>query len=436
MGKKDRILGFIVIRVTSDNKERFINMCRFKDIRLYSITPGDGYIEAQMAAKDFRRLREVARKTKSRVKIIKKSGLAFMAFRYRKHYSFVAGIFLCISFLYICSLFLFNITFSGNISLTQPVLLRYLDSIGVKNGMRISAIDCDMIETKMRQDFDEITWVSATVKGNHLYVYIKENDGYLNAAENLQSQNSSMQSEANENGGAAGSEISGSNIVATQNGIVESIITRSGTPMVKKGDEVTAGQILVSGIVEIYDDTGELMTKRAVNADADIYVRNETEYSDTLEAVYEQKVFTGRKKTVKTLAFGDYILNIGFEKPGFKMYDTVYNYKNVALEENFYLPVAFGSRTYYEYELVQSEYTDEEAVAILNKNLNAALSEYLENNVQILDNRVRILKNNDAYVCEGTLVMLTPQSEKSPLTQEQIQMPQDDAEGEEEEESS
>ena len=36
MGKKDRILGFIVIRVTSDNKERFINMCRFKDIRLYS----------------------------------------------------------------------------------------------------------------------------------------------------------------------------------------------------------------------------------------------------------------------------------------------------------------------------------------------------------------------------------------------------------------
>ena len=118
------------------------------------------------------------------------------------------------------------------------------------------------------------------------------------------------------------------------------------------------------------------------------------------------------------------------------MYDTVYNYKNVALEENFYLPVAFGSRTYYEYELVQSEYTDEEAAGILNKNLNTALSEYLENNVQILDNRVRILKNNDAYVCEGTLVMLTPQSEKSPLTQEQLQMPQDDAEGGEEKESS
>lgn len=434
MKKKDRILGSIVIRVTSESRERFINMCRFKDIRLYNIVHGEGCIEANMAAKDFKRLREVARKTNSRVRIIKKSGLAFMAFKYRKHYSFAAGIILCFSFLYVCSLFLFNITFSGNVSLTQPVLLRYLDGIGIKNGMKISAIDCDVIETKMRQDFDEITWVSATVKGNHLYVYIKENDGYLNSQDNINS--ADAVSDKDDSGQITENTGAGYNIVASQNGIVESIITRKGTPQVKKGDEVTAGQILVSGIVEIYDDSGTLTAKKAVNADADIYIRSEIEYSDTLQAVYEKKSFTGRKKTVKTVALGDYIVNIGFEKTGFKNCDTVYNYKNVALKENFYLPIAFGSRTYYEYELIQSEYTEEEAAEILNKNLNSALSEYVENNVQILDNRVRILKNNNAYLCQGTLVLLMPQTEKSSLTQEQTQQPQSGLEGEGEKESS
>ena len=80
----------------------------------------------------------------------------------------------------------------------------------------------------MREDFDEITWVAAAVKGNHLYISIKENDSF--------------------EGGIKSTEIP-ENIIASDDGTIESIITRSGTPLVKKGDNVEKGQVLVSGVV-------------------------------------------------------------------------------------------------------------------------------------------------------------------------------------------
>ena len=170
------IYGCVTIHVMSGSRERFINMCHHRKICLEHVISGDEYLEAVISARNFRTACEIAKKTGNKIRIKKKKGIPFIAFRYRKHYSFVAGVVLCMAFIYICSLFLFNITFSGNSNLTTPVLTRYLESIGVKNGCRTACIDCNDIEKKMREDFDEITWVAAAVKGNHLYISIKEND--------------------------------------------------------------------------------------------------------------------------------------------------------------------------------------------------------------------------------------------------------------------
>jgi similar to stage IV sporulation protein len=194
------------------------------------------------------------------------------------------------AFIYICSLFLFNITFSGNSNLTTPVLTRYLESIGVKNGCRTACIDCNDIEKRMREDFDEITWVAAAVKGNHLYISIKENDSF--------------------EGEIKSTEIP-ENIIASDDGTIESIITRSGTPLVKKGDNVEKGQVLVSGVVNICDDSGEVIAKRGVTADADVLIKTEMIYSDELSEKYENKVFTGKTRVNAVIRFGKYIISIG-----------------------------------------------------------------------------------------------------------------------------
>lgn len=49
------------------------------------------------------------------------------------------------------------------------------------------------------------------------------------------------------------------------------MVTRQGTPLVRAGDEIKKGQELVSGIVDITDDSQEVIRYAYVQADADIY---------------------------------------------------------------------------------------------------------------------------------------------------------------------
>lgn len=78
-------------------------------------------------------------------------------------------------------------------------------------------------------------------------------------------------------------------------GIVESVVTRQGTPLIKSGEEVKKGQELISGIVNITDDSQEVVRYEYVQADADVYVRYTIDYYDTFPLTIEKK-FTGKKK--------------------------------------------------------------------------------------------------------------------------------------------
>ena len=75
------------------------------------------------------------------------------------------------------------------------------------------------------------------------------------------------------------------------------MVTRQGTPLVRAGDEIKKGQELVSGIVDITDDSQEVIRYAYVQADADIYIRHTIAYYDTFPLDIEKKVRSGKKKT-------------------------------------------------------------------------------------------------------------------------------------------
>lgn len=56
------------------------------------------------------------------------------------------------------------------------------------------------------------------------------------------------------------------------------------------------GQVLVSGIVELHNDGGEVIKKCPVYADADIYINTTYNYSDEFSMIYPDKQYTGSKK--------------------------------------------------------------------------------------------------------------------------------------------
>ena len=86
-------------------------------------------------------------------------------------------------------------------------------------------------------------------------------------------------------------------LFSTLDGVIDSMVTRQGIPLVRAGDEIKKGQELVSGIVDITDDSQEVIRYAYVQADADIYIRHTIAYYDTFPLDIEKKVRSGKKKT-------------------------------------------------------------------------------------------------------------------------------------------
>ena len=72
-----------------------------------------------------------------------------------------------------------------------------------------------------------------------------------------------------------------SHMVATKDVVIKEIITRTGTPMVKPGDVVKKGDIMVSGILEVKDDFDGILERKPVIASADIVASSYYDYYDS-----------------------------------------------------------------------------------------------------------------------------------------------------------
>lgn len=125
-------------------------------------------------------------------------------------------------------MFVWSISFEGNSMYSDEELEEFLERNNIKRGDLVKGVDVENIEFLMRENYNKITWVSARVEGTRIIVNMKENkDLYIDDGEK-----------------------SPCNIVSDVDGVIESIITRTGKPMVKKGMEVKKGDIIVSGFID------------------------------------------------------------------------------------------------------------------------------------------------------------------------------------------
>ena len=149
----------------------------------------------------------------------------------------------------------------------------------------------------------------------------------------------------------------GNDLVAERSGIIESMIVRKGIPLVKKGDTVEKGQILVSGAVPVVGDDGETIGYQYQKADADIRARTILEYEDTENVQYPEKVYYDFQQAEPYLQIGNLYLNSGKSD---KISDQAEIYtleKNFSLGEHFSIPVRIGSRIGRYYYIEQKKHT-------------------------------------------------------------------------------
>ena len=252
--------GYVKVQVQGYSTERFLNLCSHHQIYIWGLEPkGDTY-ELYMTLQGFQKLRPLARKTHTKVTLVQRYGLPFFIYRNRQRQAFLAGIILCICLLFCYSSFIWDIHFEGNEKWTNETLLEFLETKNVTPAMPKRKVDCSQIVKDIRAQYNDIVWVSASIDGSRLRIQIKENEDTFQENEEDIKQNTasavSGQVSQEENAGKKedGNSLQPTDLVASEDGIITSMITRSGTPLVHVGDTVKKGDILVSGRVEVLND--------------------------------------------------------------------------------------------------------------------------------------------------------------------------------------
>ena len=218
--------GYLRIRISGYGTERFLNACRHRGIKLWDMKPSGNSYEMNISIKGFRQIKPIVRKTGAKVIIIRRIGLPFFLYRYRRRKLFFAGAVLCLLFIYTLSRFIWSIDIRGNLTRTDETLLEFLQTKDIRNGMRISDINCGEIVKDIRKEYNDIIWVSASIEGTKLIVQIKENQDVIQAE--------------HPDAEAGGADTGPVDIVADKDCLITGMITRKGVPMVKEGMQVKA----------------------------------------------------------------------------------------------------------------------------------------------------------------------------------------------------
>jgi len=206
------ILGYVNIEVEGFYIERFMNICISKRIFLWNICrEKSSVMTVNIGIEDFKTIREIAKKSKCKIKINEKKGLPFIFNRYKKRKIFLIFVLLILAIIYILSNFIWNIEISGLNKISKEDIYICLENSGLKIGAKKNNLDTKEIINNIRLKREDIAWIGIDVQGTNAKVSIVE------ATEKPDIIN----------------EDDYCNIIANKKGIITKINALNGTPIAK-----------------------------------------------------------------------------------------------------------------------------------------------------------------------------------------------------------
>ena len=88
--------GYLHIAIEGAQKERFINICTYQNIRLWNILPSECGYKMFILVSDFSKLKPILLKTNTKVLIINRIGLPFFFKKYRYRKLYFSGFLFCL----------------------------------------------------------------------------------------------------------------------------------------------------------------------------------------------------------------------------------------------------------------------------------------------------------------------------------------------------
>ena len=376
---RELLSGYVKIRISGESKERFLNMCRMKKVRMWDLREEavetkdthekEAAIVMCMGSRELLESKNAIRKSGVKVDVLEKNGVPFLIRHVKKRIVFAVGILFCLAFLIAMMQKIWCIRVEGNQKVTNEEMITFLSELDVGIGCNISQLSYEDLEFEIRERFPDITWVSVVRKGTTLIVRIKENEFYNQTAVYEDH----------------------TDLTADYDGVILSMVVRQGVPLVKIGDTVAKGDILVQGAVPVLDENAQICKYQYCHAQAYILIRTTQQYVQTIDRVHEVKIY-GTPVRSYQLGIGTHVLTVGRKCRG-ELIQTQKQVHQFVLFEYLYLPFYFNRIESVPYEIITETYTYDEAKEMLLTDLEKYLYELSEKGVQIVQKNVKIIEN-------------------------------------------
>ena len=369
--------GYVNIFVEGVFLERFINICRSKNIILWNIERKKSTImHANISIADFRKIRRIAYKTKSIVKIREKKGLPFIFYRYKKRKIFLFCLLIMVLALIIFSQFLWNVELVikdseklENVDGTE--ILQNLEDAGLKTGKLKKNINIANVVNSVRLKRNDIAWMGINLEGTNAIVEVvfsTEKPDIVNNNEYC-------------------------NIVEDREGSIYKISAQNGTPQVKNGDLVRKGDVLIAGWIE-----GKFTGKELVHSRGDIKAKVWYSLKEKQDYTQLVKIETGAIEEKYAIKINNVQINLYKNKTSFEKSDQTVESKKLELFSNFYLPLEIIKITNKECYFEEKTYQEEELKENITTKLEGKLLEKIKDNNKELENIDSIITDKQINV--------------------------------------
>ena len=251
----DLLFGRVIFAAEGGFPTLFLEECAAGQIPLRRVKKENETVCAEVDEKGFRQVNAAAKKAGMSVRVTSRRGLPFLLLRYRRRIGIPVGAVLAAALLFMLSGRLWEVTVTGNETLSDDEILDVMEEAGVKPGMPLRKIVVKEAEQTAQNLLPTLSWIAVNIVGCKATVEVREIIPQPQMTD----------------------ETDYADLVASMDGLIVRADVLEGAGQPKIGEPVVKGDLLVSGTIEMNNGF-----RRYVNAKAIILAETKTTLDATV----------------------------------------------------------------------------------------------------------------------------------------------------------
>ena len=363
------ILGYLRISIEGYYIERFINICKKRNITIWNLKRNKNtMLFFNVRIKEFKEVCKIVKQLNCKLKIRSKKGLPFLMYKYKKRKTFAILLIIVVFIIGLSSMYVWNVDIIEENNQELPNIRQDIEEAGIKLGTLKSKINSKEIINQIRLKRNDVAWMGIEKKGTNIIVKLVKADQKPEIVD------------TNEY----------CNIVSDKTGVITKINAQNGTANVKVGDTINKGDILINGWMK-----GKYTGIRYVHAKGEIEAKVWYTKNKKIPYILTQTRETGNQENKYSLKINNFEINFLKKYSKFEIYDTIETDSKFRIFSDFYLPISVVKTTFKEKENYTQKYTLEEAKTLGIEELQEELKKEIKDEKKIVNKNINTYEKED-----------------------------------------